>query len=200
MRDSQSLLEQMLAFGDAHITLADVHALLGTAGEARMAALAEHLIGRDAAGAIADLDTALEEAVDVGQLLEQLLGHFRDLMVAAAGCGPENLLHTSSAEHARLTAAGKQLGLETILAILQIVDHTLSRLRYSTQGRTLAEMALVRIAALENLDDLADLIEQVRSGAAARLAGAGRGSRGWQRAPARSSQRQKKKMSRPAIR
>ena len=52
--------------------------MLGTAGEARMAALVEHLIGRDAAGAIADLDAALDEGVDVGQLLEQLLGYFRD--------------------------------------------------------------------------------------------------------------------------
>ncbi|HEV3137669.1 MAG TPA: hypothetical protein VGZ26_07185, partial [Pirellulales bacterium] len=55
-------------------------------------------------------------------------------------------------------------GLETILAIMQIVDQTLSRLRYSTQARTLAEMALVRIANLDNLDELADLIAQLRDG------------------------------------
>ena len=96
--------------------------------------------------AIAELDAALAEGVDVGQLLEQLLGYFRDCMAAAVGCPADTFLHTSAAEHEQLIAAGKQLGLETILAIMQILDHTLSRLRYSTQGRTLAEMALVRIA------------------------------------------------------
>jgi DNA polymerase-3 subunit gamma/tau len=167
MRDSQSLLEQLLAFGDKKITAADVHAMLGTAGEVRLSDLVGHLCAHDAAAAIADLDAAIDEGVDVGQLLEQLLGYFRDALAAAVGCPAETLLHTAPAEHERLVEAGKQLGLETILAIMQIIDHTLARLRYSTQGRTLAEMALVRIANLENLDELADLIAEVRSGAPA---------------------------------
>ncbi|MEX2113327.1 MAG: DNA polymerase III subunit gamma/tau [Pirellulales bacterium] len=163
MRDSQSLLEQLLAFGGAKITAADVHGMLGTASEARMAALVDHLVAHDPAAAISDLDAALIEGVEVGQLLEQLLGYFRDTLVAAVGCAPETLLHTSPSEHEHLAAAGKQLGLETILAVLQILDHTLSRLRYSTQGRTLAEMALVRIAELENLAALSETIAELRA-------------------------------------
>ncbi len=163
MRDSQSLLEQLLAFGGAKITTADVHGMLGTASEARMTALVDRLVAHDSAGAIADLDIALVEGVEVGQLLEQLLGYFRDAMVAAVGCAPETLLHTSPAEHERLAAAGKQLGLETILAIMQILDQSLARLRYSTQSRTLAEMALVRIAELENVEELADTIARLRN-------------------------------------
>lgn len=165
MRDSQSLLEQLLAIAGQKITVADVHALLGTAGEARLSELAAHLVGHDAAGAITDLNAAVAEGVDVGQLLEQLLGYFRDCMAATVGCPADALLHTPAAEHEQLAAAGKELGLETILAIMQIIDHTLTRLRYSTQSRTLAELALVRIANLENLDDLSDLIEQLRGGA-----------------------------------
>ena len=165
MRDSQSLLEQLLGSVEKRITTADVNAMLGTAGEVRLSDLVAHLVGRSAAAAITDLDAALAEGVDVGQLLEQLLGYFRDCMTAAVGCPAETFLHTSAAEHARLAAAGQQLGLETILAIMQIIDQTLSRLRYSTQSRTLAEMALVRIANLENLDSLSDLIAQLRGGA-----------------------------------
>ena len=37
---------------------------------------------------------------------------------------------------------------------MQILDQTLSRMRYSTQGRILAELALVRISHLEDLDEL----------------------------------------------
>ena len=165
MRDSQSLVEQLLSIAGQKITVTDVNALLGTAGEARMASLVAHLVERDAGGAIAEVAAAVDEGVDVGQLLEQLLGYFRDMMAAAVGCPPDALLHTSPAEHQLLADAGRQLGLETILAILQILEHTLTRLRYSTQGRTLAELALVRIANLENLDELSELIAQVRSGA-----------------------------------
>ncbi len=165
MRDSQSLLEQLLAFGGEKITAVDVHAMLGTAGDVRLANLVGHLVERDPAAAIADLDSALDEGVDVGQLLEQLLGYFRDLMTAAVGCPADTFLYTSPGEHERLIQAGKQLGLETILAVMQIIDHTLSRLRYSTQSRTLAEMAIVRIANLENLDELSNLIAELRPGA-----------------------------------
>jgi DNA polymerase-3 subunit gamma/tau len=164
MRDSQSLLEQLLAIGGETITTADVHAMLGTAGDARLSKLVADLTSRNAAGAIAELDAATAEGVDVGQLLEQLLGYFRDLMVAAVGCPADTLLHTAPARHQQLAESSREIGLETILAIMQILDHTLSRLRYSTQSRTLTEMALVRIASLEQLDDLADLISQLQSG------------------------------------
>jgi DNA polymerase III subunit gamma/tau len=164
MRDSQSLLEQLLALGVEAITPQDVHAMLGTAGEVRLTQLVEHLAASDAAGAIADLDAAATEGVDVGQLLEQLLGYFRDLMLAAVGCPSETMLHTAPSRYDEIVAAGRQMGLETILAIMQILDHTLSRLRYSTQGRTLTEMALVRIANLDHLDELADLIADLQSG------------------------------------
>jgi DNA polymerase III subunit gamma/tau len=172
MRDSQSLLEQLLAFGQQQITAADVHAMLGTAGESRLAQLGELLVAHDAAGAIAALDAALAQGVDVGQLLEQLLGYFRDLLACTVGCSSDVLLNTSAGEQDRLAETGRQLGAETILAIMQILDQTLARLRYSTQARTLAEMALVRIAKLENLDSISELIGQLR-GDPAGLAGAG---------------------------
>lgn len=166
MRDSQSLLEQLLSFGGKEIKASDVHALLGTAAEARLTQLVDHLVARDAAGALGDLDGAVIEGVDVGQLLEQLLGMFRDCMAASVGCTAENLLYTTASDIDRLTETSRKLGLDTILAIIQILDQTLSRLRYSTQGRILAEMALVRICSLENLDELAGLVESLRDGTA----------------------------------
>src|SRR5207244_827489 len=127
------------------VTVADVHAMLGTAGGERLAGLVGHLVEHDAAGALADLDRALAEGVDVGQLLDQLLGYFRDVMAAEIGCSADNFLNAEPSEHAGIVAAAHRLGLETILAIMQILDHTLSRLRWNTYGRTLAELALVRI-------------------------------------------------------
>ena len=164
MRDSQSLLEQILSLGTQQITVDSVHSLLGTAGDARIDHLVSHLIDHNPAGALAELDAAVAEGVDVGQLLDQLLGHFRDLMVVAAGCGAEGLLYSAPAQHAQLTAAAGRLSLETVLAMLQIVEQTMWRLRFSNHARVLAELALVRIAKLENLEALADLVAEVRSG------------------------------------
>ena len=56
MRDSQSLLEQILSLGTQQITVDTVHALLGTAGDARIDQLVTHLIDHNPAGALAELD------------------------------------------------------------------------------------------------------------------------------------------------
>ena len=58
MRDSQSLLEQLLSFSPGKITVAKVDGMFGTAGEERPAALVGRLIERNAAAALADLDVA----------------------------------------------------------------------------------------------------------------------------------------------
>ena len=46
MRDSQSLLEQLLAFVPERITVADVNGMLGTVGEERLMSLVQHMAQR----------------------------------------------------------------------------------------------------------------------------------------------------------
>ncbi|HVU87788.1 MAG TPA: DNA polymerase III subunit gamma/tau [Pirellulales bacterium] len=164
MRDSQSLLEQLLAVGGREITVDDVNHLLGTASDERLSRMAGHLVARDAAAAIAELDAAASSGVDSGQLLDQLLVYFRDLMVAAVGGSGEILLQSDPALQKLAAEQAQQLGLQTVLAAMQVLDHTLARLRYSTQGRVLAELALVRICQLADLEELPALIQQIKSG------------------------------------
>jgi DNA polymerase-3 subunit gamma/tau len=167
MRDSQSLLEQLLSFGGDRITAEDVHAMLGTIRGGALEKLASHIVARDAAAALAEVDRALGEGVDVGQLAEQLLGYFRDMMAAAVGCGEDLMLHTLPGDQPKLRAAAEEMGLETILAAVQIFDQAVVRMRQSTHGRVLLEMAIVRSCRLENLDELASLVSQLRDGASA---------------------------------
>ena len=165
MRDSQSLLEQLLSFGGKQITVADVHAMLGTAHSARLTALAHCVARRDAAAALAEVEAAVVEGVDLGAFTEQLLGYFRDCLAALVGCTPELMLHTAAADHPEVKKLGETLGLETLLAMAQVLDHTLTRLRQSTHVRTLVEVALVRLCKLEDLDALPGLVAALRDGA-----------------------------------
>ncbi|MFT7638911.1 MAG: DNA polymerase-3 subunit gamma/tau [Pirellulaceae bacterium] len=164
MRDSQSLLEQLLSYCGQKITVDDVHAMLGTAKGGSLGELAQVLANRDAAGAIAKLDEAVTEGVDVGQLAEQLLGYFRDMMAAVVGCDDELMLYSGPDEHDGLVSVGQELGLETILAILQVLDQTVTKMRQTVHVRTLVEIALVRICNLHNLALLPELIAQLQAG------------------------------------
>jgi DNA polymerase-3 subunit gamma/tau len=164
MRDSQSLLEQLLSFCSERIKVEDVHGMLGTAQSGRLASIAAQLTSRNAAGALLEVEAAVTEGVDVGQLAEQLLGYYRDMMAAVVGCEADFMLNTSAADYAALLETGRQLGTETTLAVIQILDEAITRMRQSTHTRALLEIALVRICQLDNLDDLGELIAQLRSG------------------------------------
>ncbi len=162
MRDSQSLLEQLLSVTDKRITGAEVHALMGTAPVERLSGLVRSMASRDAAAALAELDAAVAGGVEIGQLLDQLVGYFRDVMAVAVGCPPQQMLYAIPSQAEEVAAIGQQLGLSTVLAMVQILDQTAARLRVSLHGRTLVEMAIVRISQLEDLDDLASLVAELR--------------------------------------
>jgi DNA polymerase-3 subunit gamma/tau len=162
MRDSQSLLEQLLAVAGERITANDVNQLLGIAPAERLSGLVRFLVARDAAAALAELNAAIHEGVEVGQFLDQLVGYFRDVMAATVGCGAEQMLYALPLQVEEVKDVGRRLGLQTILAIAQILDQTVARMRLSIHGRTLAEMAVVRICQLEDFDDLATLVAELR--------------------------------------
>ena len=162
MRDSQSLLEQLLAVGHKQITAADVNQLLGIAPAERLHGLVRHLANRDAPAALAELDATIQTGVEIGLLLDQLVGYFRDVMAIAVGCGPDQMLYALPSQADEVAEIGRQLGLSTVLAIGQILDQTSARMRVSMHGRTLVEMAVVRICQLGELDDLASLIAELR--------------------------------------
>jgi DNA polymerase-3 subunit gamma/tau len=162
MRDSQSLLEQLLAMGHERIAAADVNQLLGIAPAERLNGLVRHLVARDASAALAELDATIQSGVEVGLLLDQLVGYFRDVMTTVVGCGPDQMLYALPSQAAEVAEVGRQLGLPTVLAISQILDHTGARLRVSMHARTLVEMAIVRICQLGEMDDLAALLAELR--------------------------------------
>jgi len=162
MRDSQSLLEQLLGgiVGDGtprEIGIDDVHALIGTGRDELVGAILRAIFDRDPRAALAGLDAALRGGADCGGVLEQILGALRDCLVASVGCGRE-ALREGDGLGIDLLDAGHRLGTATVLAMLQIVDQALARMRSSAHPAVLAEMAVVRLAALEDLDGLATLV------------------------------------------
>ena len=168
MRDSQSLLEQLLGGAGGPIGIDEVHALIGTGREERVGAIVTAIVARDAPAALAALDAALHGGADPGGVLDQLVAALRDGLLASVGCGPE-LMQPQGGLGVDLAAAGRQLGTATVLAMLQILDQTLSRMATSSHAAVLAEMAIIRLATLEDLDSLSaavDAIERTGGGTA----------------------------------
>ncbi len=163
MRDSQSLFDQLLAFGEQHITAVDVHRLLGTASDERLIAIVDTLVERNPSGLLQALHAALDSGAQLGELTDQLLFYLRDLMVIAAGANELDLLAVSSNAKTALSTQAKKWGLQTIVSAMQILGDTKARMQRVTYGRALAELGLIRIAMLENMQSLDSLIESLKA-------------------------------------
>src|SRR5205823_7517323 len=77
MRDAQSLLDQLLAFGSERLTADQVHRLLGTANDDRVIALAGAVLDRDAARALEQLGQAADAGLQLGERLDQRIVYWR---------------------------------------------------------------------------------------------------------------------------
>ncbi len=164
MRDSQSLLEQVMSFSSGKITTEQVHALLGTADETRLRELAEALVDRDGVRALQLVDKAVNEGTDAGQFAEQMLGYLRDLMATAVGGGPDLLKVCNPTGYTALKQLADRWGLQSILAAVQLLDESLVRMRFSVQSQALFEVALIQISQLQDLATIAKILEAVQQG------------------------------------
>lgn len=171
MRDSQSLFDQLLAFGGDSISTEDVHQLLGTASDDRLIGLVHSLIQRDQATALTSLDDALLQGVQLGSFSDQLLAYFRDLLVTAAGASTVPLMAVSEGSRAELQEQARQWGIQTISAAMQILAETKSKMQRVNYGRALVELAIVRISLLEDLQQIAMLAQSVADGQISPIAG-----------------------------
>ncbi len=160
MRDAQSLLEQLLSSGSPRLTVEVVHTLLGTPSDERLLALLEALADRDPAAVLTLLDQGAGEGVQPSDLLAGALEFLRDAMVLSVGAAPV-LLAITPRQKPRLQSIVDRWSIDAILAALQILAEARSRMRGVSHARLLAELALVRIARLENLSDLSNMVQRL---------------------------------------
>ena len=161
MRDSQSLFDQLLAFGGEVISEGDVHQLLGTAPDERLIDMFDRVIERRRDEVLQLLNSALSEGVELGMFSDQMLAYLRDLMIVSVGAQGVPLISVSERSRPRLVAQSEKWGIQTISAAMQLIADAKVRMQRISYGRPLVELTLVRMSLLEDLDDVRRLIDQV---------------------------------------
>jgi DNA polymerase III subunit gamma/tau len=159
MRDAQSLLDQLLAFSGQKLTVDTVHQLLGTAHEERVMAMAGAVLAKDAKQVLELLDDVVNHGQQLGELLDQLIEYWRDLMVVnSAGLAGQSV-SVSSARRAGLEQHAKQASLDTIVTGMDILVTAKMRMAKSNLARAILEMALVRLCQLDDLLPIAQIAQ-----------------------------------------
>ena len=160
MRDSQSLFDQLLAFGSERVGAEDVHRLLGTAPDERVIELISAVLEGDRTAVLTRLHQAAEQGVELGVFSDQLLNYLRDLMVVAVGASDVPLLSVAARHRETLAGQAKQWGLAALTSAMQILAESKNRMQRVNYARSLLELALVRMTMIGDLHQLTDLIER----------------------------------------
>src|SRR5687767_3816250 len=159
VRDSLSLLDQIIAFSGRSIAVADVATILGLS-ETNFFARIVTLIASGDHGAILE---ALQEAADSGRdfkmLYRDLLNFVRNLLLMSGGAN-EGLLAVSPEDLATIRSAAEQFSYTDLLRIANLLlrdDETVNRAEHQ---RLAVEIALLKAATFPRLKS----VEQVLAG------------------------------------
>jgi DNA polymerase III subunit gamma/tau len=151
MRDSQSLLDQLLASATGKLTLEHVHAVLGTAGDERVTELAAAVLDRDPKKALDLIAAWVDRGLQIGELVDQLIRYWRALMLVSCGGPDVRELPVTPSQKEAVGVQAKRAGLDTILAGLEVWTATKARMRDTAHAQVLLEMAVVRLARMDEL-------------------------------------------------
>jgi DNA polymerase-3 subunit gamma/tau len=184
MRDSQSLLDQVISFSpDGQVTQEQLERILGRLTQADLRELLASVIKGDAVAALRGVGQVYERGLDPEGFLEQLVDDLRSLLILRA-CGPRSaavILDASPEEVAALEQLGGELDTDRISSMLAILLETASRLRSpaETQPRLVLELGLYQLAASAQLVPVGEILTRLE-----RLEGGGGGPAGAPASPA----------------
>ncbi|MGZ4675086.1 MAG: DNA polymerase III subunit gamma/tau [Acidimicrobiia bacterium] len=165
-RDSESLLDLVLA-GGGPVTVTAVEAALGGAPfELRMEIL-DAIAAQDVAGVLTGVARLLDEAHDPRRIAEGLLASLRDAFITVATGGRVEIDEPEEVR-SRLRAVGEQLGNAALVRALETLGEAVVDMRgtEAADPRLVLEIALVRLARREStgsLQTLADRLDRLEA-------------------------------------
>ena len=144
LRDAISLLDLCSSYS-REITRETVLEASGTVGTGHLYDLADAAADGDTARALAIAGELSRRSMDESRLCEQLIGHYRDLMLTRAVQDPTPLLDTPSLDLQRLRAQSDRYSMERILYSIEVLQEALGRMSRSAERRTELEVTLIKL-------------------------------------------------------
>ncbi len=170
MRDGTSLLDQCITASGGTVSADAVRGILGLIDQEKVLAFVDAISGGDSSAPLQLLDAAVNEGIDLQDLLAALLDGYRDLMLLAVPGDLSPLLFRSQSEIDHLRGSLARYELPDIVTIVERLCNAAGRLKSMSDPRIYFESVLVDLSLLERQTDIRALI--------ARLDGPGGGDPG----------------------
>ena len=148
MRDALSLLD-LCAGTDTNITEKLVAECAGLIGKEHLFKLVDIIESGDAPGAVNLLDELYNASCDMERLMNELISHYRDLLVAKTAKNPERLITGTKEDILRITEQAEKIKFENILYCTKKFSECLDTMKKGTSKRVAAETTIIRLCTNE---------------------------------------------------
>lgn len=160
MRDAQSMLDQMVAFCGNKIDETDVLDIFGFNSEESIASLAAALVEGENSAALDLVHTQAEAGKDLSQLLGDLIGYFRNVLVSKVDSSSTSEDISPDTQQSVASHAAK-LETNRLLALIDHLAETEGKMKWASNKRLHLEIAVIKaIQSLQeaSLDDVISMI------------------------------------------
>lgn len=145
MRDALSILDTCAGV-TAKIDADVVRRMAGVTDRSYLFHISDALEAQDGAAALAQLAALRQQSVDVKRLTEELIAHYRALMLAALPGGQSLLSGVSPEEEAQYLEKGPQLGQREAVRAIRTLGNALEHMTRGSDQRIELELALFTLS------------------------------------------------------
>ena len=145
MRDALSILDTCAGV-TAKIDADVVRRMAGVTDRSYLFRISDALEAQDGAAALAQLAALRQQSVDVKRLTEELIAHYRALMLAALPGGQSLLSGVSPEEEAQYLEKGPQLGQREAVRAIRTLGNALEHMTRGSDQRIELELALFTLS------------------------------------------------------
>lgn len=144
MRDALSVLDRCIAAGGS-VTCEVVRSCAGVADNRHLFAFAEMIARKDVSGCLNLMQQLHNASKDLARLIDELSGHYRDLMLYKTVPEDKELLSAMPDEYPELERLSALYSLSDILRCLELLQKCADSIGWTRHRRTAAEMTLIRM-------------------------------------------------------
>lgn len=148
LRDGLSLLDRCIAIS-SDIDEEVVRNAAGLARKTYLYELAACVINKNTAKSLEIIDRLYGESKDMARLCDELIAHFRALMLIKSVRNPRDILVMSEDEFEEAQTQSDYLSLADIVYYMDVLSRAYQRMGKGTGDRTELEMAMVKLASSE---------------------------------------------------
>ncbi|MHB8772512.1 MAG: DNA polymerase III subunit gamma/tau [Syntrophales bacterium] len=163
LRDSQSIFDQVISYAGFTIEDAAVEELLGRSDRRFLFSLSDAVLARDAGRCLKIIDEAYYAGLDMKFFGQTLLGHFRNLLLVGIAGREDSLVELPADEREKYRVQTEGASRETLQRYLEILMAEEENLRRSQNPRLNLEAILCRLAWLEPLIPIDEVLGRMES-------------------------------------